>query len=72
MPARVRLVHKVLEGRFHVYTSPEVKGLHASADTEADAQRQAMALVDFFAKRWGVAIPVVEFVESPALLQAAE
>lgn len=62
MPTRVRLVHKtVLDGRYHVFTSPDVKGLHATSDTMAGAQREAIAILDLLAKEEGVARPVVEF-----------
>lgn len=72
MPVSVRLVHTtLLDGRFHVYTSPDVQGLHASSETKAGAQRQAIAILDLFAKHQGAERPVVDFVEAP-LLQAAE
>ena len=71
-PRHVRLVHKtLLDERFHVYTSPDVQGLHASAETKAGAQRAAIAVADFFADRDGQERPVVIFVEEHAL-QAAE
>lgn len=71
-PMHVRLVHKtLLDERFHVYTSPDVQGLHASAETKAGAQRAAIAIADFFADRDGQERPVVTFFEEHAL-QAAE
>jgi hypothetical protein len=71
VPSRVRLVHKtLLDGRFHVFTSPDVVGLHASDETEAGAQRQAIAILDLLATRDGVSPPVVTFLESQDL-QAA-
>lgn len=71
MPTRVRLVHKtLLEGRFHVYTSPDVQGLHASSETMAGAQREAIALLDAFARHEGAERPVVEFVHATELLAA--
>ena len=62
MPSRVQLVHKLM-GRFHVYTSPDVKGLHVSADSHADAQRKAIAVVHAIAEELGQEPPVVAFVE---------
>lgn len=60
-PTRVRLVHKVLDGRFHVYTSPDLRGLHVAADTQAEAQRKAMSVVHAIAQELGQPAPVVEF-----------
>lgn len=72
MPPFVRLVHRtLLEGRFHVYTSPDVKGLHASSETMAGAQREAIAILDIFAAEEGSDRPVVSF-EDEAALRAAE
>lgn len=69
MPSLVRLEHKVLDG-FHVYTSPDVQGLHASSETMAGAQREAIAVLDLIAAHRGWEKPVVEFKEPK--LQAAE
>ena len=63
MPDHVRLVHKVLEGRYHVYTSPDVKGLHVTADTQAEAQRSAISMLHLIAKELGIPAPVAEFTE---------
>jgi hypothetical protein len=72
MPTNVRLVHKtLLGGRYHVYTSPDVQGLHATSESMAGAQREAIALLDLLAKHEGAERPVVEFVDNSAL-QAAE
>ena len=72
MPTYVRLVHKtLLGGRYHVYTSPDVQGLHATSESRAGAQREAIALLDLFAQREGAERPVVEFIDV-AGLQAAE
>ena len=71
MVRHVRLVHKTLADRFHVYTSPDVKGLHASSETKAGAQREAIAVLDLIATHQGGERPVVEFVDEPAL-RAAE
>ena len=62
MPSTIRLVHKLL-GSFHVYTSPDVSGLHVAADTHADAQRKAIAVVHAIAIELGEEPPVVRFVE---------
>lgn len=56
-------MHKVLDGRFHVYTSPDMRGLHVAADTQAEAQRQAMSVVHAIAEELGQPAPVVEFLE---------
>ena len=64
---RIRLVHKTLEnGRFHVFTSPDMKGLHISRETLAEAQREAIAVVDAIVSRKGLEKPVIEFVERAA------
>lgn len=71
MPPFVRLVHKtLLDGRYHVYTSPDVKGLHASSQTMAGAQREAIALLDVFAAQERAERPVVSFVDEPRQLAA--
>ena len=72
MPPFVRLVHKtLLDGRYHVYTSPDVQGLHASSETMAGAQREAIALLDLLARHDGSDKPVVSF-DDLMLPQAAE
>lgn len=72
MPTHVRLVHHtLLDGRFHVYTSPDIKGLHVTADTMPDAQREAISVVDVIAEMNGWDKPVVSFSEE-VVLQAAE
>ena len=71
MPTHIRLIHRtLLEGRFHVYTSPDVAGLHAADESLAGAQRMAIAMVDFLADRDGVQRPSVEFSEEKALAVA--
>lgn len=71
MPTHVRLVHKtLLGGRFHVYTSPDVKGLHASSETQAEAQRVAMKALDYIVSRKGWELPTVAFEEEAAPLAA--
>jgi hypothetical protein len=61
MPDRVRLVHRIV-GSYHVFTSPDVNGLHVSAASEADAQRAVIAMLDAIAARFGAARPAVDFV----------
>ena len=58
----VQLVHKRL-GHQHVYTSPELRGLHVAADSHADAQRKVIAVVHAIAAELGEDPPVVHFVE---------
>ena len=62
MPSTIRLVHKLL-GDFHVYTSPDVNGLHVAADNHAEAQRKAIAVVHAIALELGESPPVVRFIE---------
>ncbi len=45
MPDEPRLIHRVLSSGEHSITSPDVKGLCAVADTEADARVEAYALL---------------------------
>ena len=71
MPRHVRLVHKILDGRFHVYTSPDVKGLHASSETQAEAQRVALKVLDFIVERRGWTLPTVAFEETIELALAS-
>ena len=64
MPTVVRLVHKtLLAGRYHVYTSPDVKGLHVSMETKPEAQREVL---DAIAKLHGWAKPDVTFEDEAA------
>lgn len=66
MPDRVRLVHKtLLDGRYHVFTSPDVRGLHISMNTLAAAQREAIAVLDQIARDDGSDSPVVDFIFEP-------
>lgn len=62
MPNRIRLVHKMLDG-FHVFTSPDLKGLHVSAKSEAGAQREVILVVHAIAEELGAEPPVVTFAE---------
>ncbi len=64
MPAHVRLEHKVVEGRYHVYTSPDVRGLHVGADTAAAGQREAISVLDAIADHFGQPHPTVEFIRA--------
>lgn len=65
MPELIRLDHRVLDGRYHVYTSPDLKGLHVAADTKAEAQRKAITVLHAIAAELGASAPVVEFREEP-------
>lgn len=64
MPPFVRLVHKtLLDGRYHVYTSPDVQGFHVAMETIAAAKREAIAVLDLLAEMDGVQKPDFAFVE---------
>lgn len=64
MPTHVRLVHKtLLDGRYHVYTSPDVQGFNATGETLAEAQRAAVEILDYLAEREGASRPSYEFAE---------
>lgn len=63
VPGRVRLVHRLV-GDQHVFTSPDVKGLHVSADTEAEAQRAVVAMIDAIADEFGQPHPAFSFIET--------
>lgn len=65
MPSHLRLFHKLV-GPHHVFTSPDLEGLHVTADTEADAQRAVIAMVHAIADELGSAPPVVVFAEAAA------
>lgn len=71
MPPLVRLVHKtLLDGRFHVYTSPDVQGFHVAIETIADAKRAAISLLDTLADLDGEPKPDFIFVDDVALKTA--
>lgn len=64
MPPIVRLVHKtLLEGRYHVFTSPDVQGFHVAMETLAAAKREAIAVLEKLAELEGVAKPDFTFVD---------
>lgn len=64
MPKRIRLEHSTLaDGRFHVFTSPDLKGLHVSGESLAGAQREAIAVVDRIAELDGDETPIITFME---------
>lgn len=66
MPPRIRLIYKtLLDGRYHVFTSPDLKGLHISSESLAGAQREAITVIDAIAKRRGAPPPVVDFLYEP-------
>ncbi len=48
MPDMPRFAHRILSSGEHCVISPDVKGLCAVADTEAEAQRGALALLERF------------------------
>ena len=63
VPPRIRLVHKtLLDGRYHVFTSPDLKGLHVSHESLAKAQREVLVVLDRIARRRGAEPPIVEFI----------
>ena len=66
MPTHVRLVHKLLEGRHHVYTSPDLKGLHVTAETDREARDAAVQVVKAIAEEFGEPVPSHEFVAAAA------
>lgn len=71
MPTVVRLVHKtLLDGRYHVYTSPDVQGFHVAMETIADAKREAIAVLDKLAELDGVPKPDFVFVDDIGLKAA--
>lgn len=44
---RIRLEHKtLLNGRYHVITSPDMKGLHVSGPTQEEAERRALSILE--------------------------
>ena len=64
MPPFVRLVHKtLLDGRYHVYTSPDVQGFHVAMETIAEAKRAAITLLDRIAEIDGAAKPDFAFID---------
>lgn len=72
MPTHFRLVHRTLgDGRFHVYTSPDLKGLHVTGDTRDEARQEAVVVLGLIAARRGWPKPIVSF-EGEAALHAAE
>ena len=65
MPPLVRLVHKtLLDGRYHVYTSPDVQGFHVAMESSGEAKRAAISLLDMLADIDGVAKPDFVFLDS--------
>ncbi|WP_375459096.1 hypothetical protein [uncultured Enterovirga sp.] len=60
----VRLIHKtLLDGRYHVFTSPDVQGLHVAMETLAAAKREAISVLDKMAELEGVPKPDFTFVD---------
>ena len=65
MPPFVRLIHKtLLDGRYHIYTSPDVQGFHVAMETIAEAKREAIAVLDVLAKLDGAEKPDFTFIDS--------
>ncbi len=46
MDRRIRLEHKKV-GEYHVVTSPDIIGFHVTGKTEEEAERAAVAVLDF-------------------------
>jgi hypothetical protein len=66
---RIRLEHKTLaDGRFHVVTSPDLKGFHVSAATREEAEREAFAMLALIRRERGASdVPVaVEYSDECA------
>jgi predicted RNase H-like HicB family nuclease len=66
MPRHVRLVHRLLVGRYHVYTSPDLEGLHVTADTQEDARDAVIQVLDAIASERGEPVPSHEFLAPAA------
>ena len=67
MSKRIRLEHRVeMGGRFHAYTSPDLKGFYVTSETLADAQREAIKVLDLIAAKRGQAKPEIVFVGAMA------
>ena len=65
MPSFVRLVHStILDGRYHVYTSPDVQGFNVSSETIAAAKREAIAVLDKLAEIEGAPKPDFLFIDA--------
>lgn len=43
--SRIRFEHRLLDGRFHVITSPDLKGFHVTGDSQEEAEREALAVL---------------------------
>ncbi|MDB5510942.1 MAG: hypothetical protein JWR08_425 [Enterovirga sp.] len=63
MPSRIRLEHKTLGERFHVFTSPDLSGFHVSGENYAETQREAIAVVDRIAAMHGDSKPIIDTIE---------
>ena len=67
MSNRIRLQHRIeMGGRFHAYTSPDLKGFYVTSETIADAQREAIKVLDLIAEKRGQEKPEILFVEAMA------
>ena len=49
--SRIRFEHRLLDGRHHVITSPDLKGFHVSADSREQAEREALAVLALIRER---------------------
>jgi hypothetical protein len=50
MTKRIRFEHKVVGG-LHVITSPDIIGFHVTGRTEEEAERAAVAVLDFLRRQ---------------------
>ena len=64
MPRHVRLEHRLLGGRYHVFTSPDLRGLHVTADTLEEARSAVVEVLHAIAAERGEPAPSHEFVAS--------
>ena len=66
MNEHIRLEHRVeMGGRYHAYTSPDLKGFYVTGETNASAQREAIKVLDLIASERGAETPEIEFVKPP-------
>jgi len=50
--SQFRFEHKTLSGgRYHVMTSPDIKGFHVTGETEDEAMREAWALLNLLSEK---------------------
>ena len=66
---RIRFEHKTtLYGRYHLFTSPDIKGFYVTGETLEEAEREAYAMISLIRKEQGLsAVPTaIEFAEELA------